>query len=176
MGNKPEKTGLLDPRQKLFWDKYVDPESPTFNNIRQSAIAAGYAETTADKVSETEWFQGRLRRLNMRTKGEKVLDEMLDIPVQTVKTKFEKSYDHITDEFRTVEVTSVVTDPSMVKIKQDTAKFVVERLGKDDWSTRQEVTGAGGEALIDLDAKRKSDEAIDDFLNTNPAGADQVHA
>jgi len=35
----------------------------------------------------------------------------------------------------------------LVKIKQDTAKFAVERLGKEDWSTRQEHSGPNGKDL-----------------------------
>lgn len=156
MSNKPEKTGLLDPRQKLFWDAYVDPESSTFNNIRQSALAAGFAETTADKIGENEWFKGRLRRLNMRVKGETVLDDMLDLPVNKIEVS------HKDKEGNPVQI--VTTDSSLVKIKQDTAKFVVERLGKEDWSTRQELSGPGGGPLIDPAAKQKGDNAINEFL------------
>lgn len=153
---------LLDPRQKLCWEKYIDPESPTFSNGAQSAIAAGYSESFADKVLTTDWFKGRLRRLNLKNKGEQVLEEMLNLPLY-VATGEVKGKDG-------VEVPFVKIDPALVKIKQDTAKFVTERLGKDDWSTRNEVTGAGGGPVaITNESKAQADKAIDDFLTSTGA-------
>jgi hypothetical protein len=38
-----------------------------------------------------------------------------------------------------------VRDPQLAKIKQDTTKFVAERLGKHKYSTRNEVSGPDGE-------------------------------
>ena len=146
---------LLDPRQIACWENYVNPESPTFGNQRQSAIAAGYTEQTADKVADHEWFKGRIRRLNIRLKAEKVLDEMLEMPVKRAVRRGKG------DEVEEI----VVTDPGLVKIKQDTAKFAAERLGKDDWSTRQEITGAEGGPIVDAEKKTKSDSIIAKILN-----------
>lgn len=129
----------LDPRQNLCWGFYINPKSETFGNGTQSAIKAGYEPDYADQITTVAWFKGKLRRLNMLEKGEKVLDEMLEMPVKILK--FEGS-----GEDR-VEV--VVTEPALVKIKQDTAKFITERLGKDDgYSSRSEVTGKGGESIM----------------------------
>jgi len=112
---------ILDPRQKLCWDLYINPKSDTFGNATQSAIKAGYTVDTADVITNTDWFSGRLRRLNMLGKAEKVLDEML---------------------------TMDAIDSAEKKIKQDTAKFIAERLGKlEGYSARTEVTGENGEPL-----------------------------
>jgi len=44
----------------------------------------------------------------------------------------------------------VRTEPALVKIKQDTAKFIAERVGKNEgYSTRTELTGKDGEKLIE---------------------------
>ena len=129
----------LDPRQNLCWGFYINPKSETFGNGTQSAIKAGYEPDYADQITTVTWFKGKLRRLNMLDKAEKVLDEMLEMPVNTLEYKS-------TGEERESVVT---TNPALVKVKQDTAKFLAERLGKDEgYSSRNEVTGKGGERLI----------------------------
>lgn len=143
---------VLDPRQKLCWDLYVNPKSQYFGNAYQAAQAVGYEENTAAVITTQTWFKEKLRRLNMLSKSEKVLDEMLEMPVEQVKVVGESGV--------------VVVDPSLVKIKQDTAKFLAERLGKDEgYSTRSELTGKDGADLIpDKQSKEKADEAIKAFL------------
>lgn len=146
---------LLDPRQKLCWDNYVNPKSETFANATQSAIKAGYDEDYAEHVTTSEWFSVKLRRLNMLDKAEKVLNETLEMAdeVQII-------VDGVPLDIRKRE-------PALTKIKQDTAKFVAERLGKaEGYSTRNELTGADGKDLIpvDLEAKEKADAAISSYL------------
>lgn len=111
----------LDPRQKMCWDLYVNPNSETFGNGLQSAIKAGYEPDYANQITTTEWFKEKVRRFNMLGKAEKVLDEMLDLDA---------------------------TEPADRKIKQDTAKFIAERQGKNHgYALRNEVTGADGAEL-----------------------------
>lgn len=117
---------LLDPRQNECWKFYIDPTSESFGSARQSAMRAGYEEEYANQITTSEWFIVKLRRLNMLNKAEKVLDETLDLVTMTKKGN----------------------DSGLLKIKQDTAKFLAERLGKGDgYSTRNEITGANGEKL-----------------------------
>jgi len=124
----------LDPRQKLCWESYINPKSDTFGNAYQSALKAGYEETYCTQITVTEWFLEKVRRLNMLGKAEKVLDYTLDMPVENVKQVGEEQV--------------IVIDPSLIKIKQDTAKFIAERLGKNDgYSGRSELTGADGKDL-----------------------------
>lgn len=143
---------LLDPRQKKCWEYYISPSSETFASARASAIKAGYEVDYADQITTAEWFLGRLRRLNMLSKAEKVLEDMLTLPVLVVdkwgnerrKKRTEDEDEEDMDEEDSELVTK--TDPALVKIKQDTAKFLAERLGKDDgYSSRSEVTAKDGE-------------------------------
>lgn len=124
----------LDPRQKLCWESYINPRSETFGNATQSALKAGYEENYARTITVTEWFVVKVRRLNLLGKAEKVLEEMIDMNTLTV-----------------VEVNGeqiIKNDPALSKIKQDTAKFIAERVGKDEgYSTRSELTGANGDQV-----------------------------
>lgn len=126
----------LDPRQKLCWELYINPKSETFGNAYQSAMKAGYEEGYAAQITTVNWFLEKVRRVNMLNKAEKVLDEMLEMPTENVIEKGEEIL--------------VKKDTGLVKIKQDTAKFVAERLGKDEgYSQRNELTGKEGEKLIE---------------------------
>ena len=67
-----------------------------------------------------------------------VIDEMLEMPVNVLKW-----------EGRGEDAEQVVTtDSGLVRIKQDTAKFVLETLAKDNYSKRSELTGKDGEQLM----------------------------
>lgn len=126
---------VLDPRQKLCWDFYVSPKSETFGNAYQSGVKAGYEESYCRTITDTEWFCDKVRRLNMLSKAEKVLEEMLELDTKTVKED--------EDGEQIIRV-----DSALVKIKQDTAKFIAERVGKaEGYSTRTEHTGADGKDL-----------------------------
>ena len=123
----------MDPRQKLCWEYYISPKSETFGNAFASAIKAGYEESYARTITDSDWFRDKVRRLNMLQKAEKVLEETLDMNVTTST---------IVDEVEVVKI-----DPALAKIKQDTAKFIAERVGKEYYSTRSEVTGADGKEI-----------------------------
>ena len=114
----------VDPRQALFLTYYLDFKSETFSNALQSALKAGYAQEYAENITSQmpDWLSEKLGNNKRLDKAEKVLDEMLEL----------KSDDN----------------PAMIKIKQDTAKFIAERLGKEKYSTRSELTGKNGESVI----------------------------
>lgn len=125
----------LDPRQRMCWDFYVNPKSETFGNALRSAIKAGYEESHANTITDTQWFRDRVRRLNMLSKAEKVLEETLDM-----------------EDVAKVELSTGVVlekrDPALTRIKQDTAKFLAERLGKNDgYSSRSELSGPDGQPV-----------------------------
>lgn len=130
---------ILDPRQKLCWESYTNPNSETFGNAKQSAIKAGYEEEYANQITVSEWFIEKLRRLNMLSKAEKVLDKTL-------------SYEPVDEEGR--------IDTGLLRVQTDVAKHITNTLGKNDgYSTRQELTGANGDALklIVDDTERTTD-------------------
>ena len=124
----------LDPRQKLCWEFYINPKSETFGNALQSALKAGYEDSYSRTITDTTWFSDKVRRLNMLSKAEKVLEEMIELDIN--------NHQKIGDEV------VIRKDPALAKIKQDTAKFLAERLGKNDgYSSRTELTGQNGDPL-----------------------------
>lgn len=130
---------LLDPRQKLCWDSYVNPKSETFGNAYKSALKAGYTKGTSKRITDETWFRDKLRRLQLLGKAEKVLEEMLDMPVDKIELQ---------DTGETGMKQVLTTDPALVRIKQDTAKFIASTQGKNEgYSTRVENTGADGKEL-----------------------------
>lgn len=142
----PEEPRLLNAKQKLAWDSYVNPKSKTFGNGLRSALHAGYQENYASTITTRPWWVDKVRRLRLLSKAEKVLEEMVDMPVQTLE------WEGKGEDAEQV----VVTNPALVKIKQDTGKFLAERLGKDEgYSSRSEVTGAGGAPILVPDEKQK---------------------
>lgn len=135
----------LDPRQKMCWEFYANPTSETFNNGLKSAIKAGYSESHAATITTESWLQEKVRRMNMLGKAEKVLDEMLEMPTEVVK--WEKThYENGEAQYEDV----VKTDPGLVKVKQDTAKFVASTVGKEFYSNRSEITGKDGQPIMIL--------------------------
>lgn len=143
----------LDPRQNLCWEFYVNPGSETFGNALQSAIRAGYSKATAKTITASPWFSEKLQRLDLLQKGEKVLEYTLtmahEVPIigtfGPIKDKRGKAV--------------MKTDSALLRIKLDSAKFVAERLGKAHYSTRAELVGKDGEALLPtplLEGVRKS--------------------
>lgn len=122
-----------DPREQVMWDIYVTNLSKGIENAMQSAIEAGYSEDHARNITLQGWFKERkskLRRKDMLSKSEKVLDQTLDMDTTDKEGRI---------------------DPQLHKIKVDVAKTVVTTLGKNDgYSTRSEVTGVDGESLNTL--------------------------
>lgn len=113
----------VDPRQALFLAYYLDPKSDTFSNAYQSAMRAGYEEAYAAQITAKmpEWLGEKVRDDVMLDKAEKALNEMLEIDEDA--------------------------EANLKKIKQDTAKFVAERLNKNKWAQRQEHTGKDGNPI-----------------------------
>jgi phage terminase small subunit len=126
---------ILDPRQSKCWELYTNPKSEFFGNAYQSAMEVGYEENTAAVITTQEWFKEKLRRLNLLSKAEKVLEDTLVI-------------DHIEDA---IGAFGPIVDPKtkervkkvnvgILKIKQDSAKFVAETHGKmEGYSKRTET-------------------------------------
>lgn len=115
-----------DPREEVFWELYV---KNNLENAYQCALQADYTESTARNITTRDWFierLGKLRRKDMLTKAEKVLDKTL-------------SLEAIDKEGN--------TDPAILRIQTDVAKHVTSTLGKKDYSTRTEQTGADGKDL-----------------------------
>lgn len=119
-----------DPREQICWDIYVTNLTKSIDNAYASAIEAGYSESSAKNITMNAWFKerlGKLRRKDMLSKAEKVLDKTLDMI--TVNSEGNEN-------------------PALLRIQTDVAKTVVTTLGKDEgYSTRSEVTGKDGKEL-----------------------------
>lgn len=105
------------------------------------------------------------RRDRKLKKAEEVLDEMMNMSINTLEWQGRG------EDAEQV----VVTNPALIKVKQDTAKFIAETLGKVTYSKRSELSGPNGRDLIPVDSEKKvkSDLAIDAYLKqtevtTNP--------
>lgn len=116
-----------DPREQVFWDIYV---SKGLNNAYECAIEANYSVDSARNITTRDWFKerlGRLKRKDMLSKAEKVLEKTLNYSTE--------------DEEGKVKV-------DLLRVQTDVAKTVVTTLGKDEgYSTRSEITAKDGEAL-----------------------------
>jgi|APSaa5957512622_1039677.scaffolds.fasta_scaffold190970_2 hypothetical protein len=143
MGDK-----FLTSQQELFLSEYLNPKGVNFGNALRSALKAGYSQEYSESITHQmpDWLSENLGDMRRLRKAEKVLDDTLDMDTE-VKDP----------------LGSVTTSPALVKVKQDTAKFVAERIGKNKYSTRKELTGSGGERLFKPsdEEKEKIDEALD---------------
>jgi phage terminase small subunit len=137
-----------NPQKKLFWELYFNPESPCFGNATESALKAGWTDSGAKEVTRQRWFKSGLKRTDMADQAEVVLHDSLKMT--TMATKMVGG----------VEV--VVEDPQLIKIKQDTAKYVTGTLLKNVYSTKTESeTKHSGEINL---KKEISDEEFDKIL------------
>ena len=132
-----------DPRQSLFLQYYLDPESETFSNALQSALKAKYERQYAESLTAKmpTWL------------AEKIGDDyMLDLAEKNLKGFLEMdTINQIPTKSGNV---ATYDDPKLKKIKADISTFVAERLNKKKWSARTELTGGGGKDLILLDEKK----------------------
>ena len=134
---------LLDVRQDKCWELFLNPKSETYGNAYRSAIKAGYAPTTAKCITHEDWWQEKTRRMNLLSKAEKVLEHTITMETNLpVIGMFGPIVDKKTKQPLLKE------DANLLKIRQDSAKFVAERLGKKKgYSTRTELTGEDGAPL-----------------------------
>lgn len=130
-------------RAKSFMSFYFDPTSPTFNNARQSALRAGYSEDYANNITVQgpDYMTTDVRRAAMLQKAEKNLEAIMDEPKEEAKKV-----------------------PQNYKTWQDTNKFIAERLGKEAYSTRTELTGKHGTPLFDEQRRSEISSKIDLLL------------
>lgn len=110
------KKEVLDPRQALFLELYLDPNSDTFSNIYQSALKAGYSDGYAVNLkSKANWVTENNRTV---TKDELVsqaknnLRELLVSPDEKIRadiTKFVAKTD--SDFSEKSELTHILPKP-----------------------------------------------------------------
>lgn len=128
-----EKAPMMDIRQKTVWDAYISPKSKTFGNAYQSALASGYADSYARVITQKQWWQIRLVRLNMLPRAERALKRALLM----------KTTDRDGNE-----------QADLLRIQTDVAKHITKTLGKDEgYSERSEITGKDGSPIVFMPAE-----------------------
>ena len=119
----------LTPQQQLFVSYYLDPKSPTFSNVLQSGVKAGFSREYSESLGyqNPTWFAnaiGKARNVKRLEKTLSNLDEVQELPIRNDEGK-------------------IVTDVLRERTKVDL--FIAETLGKEEgYSKRNELTGANG--------------------------------
>ena len=135
-GKTYNKKRVNDLRPQVFKAHYTNPNSDTFMNVLQSALRAGYSQEYSESLGyqNPKWFSelmedSAVRRARMLRSAEGALEKAVN-------------YDD--------------SDSSRAALKLKAASFVTERLGKDVYSARQEVTGADGRRLFDSSKRERA--------------------
>ncbi len=135
----PDNTGktynrrALDPRVAVFKAHYTNPTSDTFMNVLQSALRAGYSQEYSESLgyNNPKWFDELMQDADVqRARILKAAENALEKAV---------NYDD--------------NDKDRAKMKLQAASFVAERLGRDRYSTRTELTGADGRRLFQTEKR-----------------------
>ena len=136
---KPESS-----RVYMFKQFFLNPTSTTFWNVRGSAIRAGYSDQYASNITvqNPKWWTelketGEYRRAKMLERAESNIDRRLSKEPET---------------------------PMQEKLQHDTDKFISERLGKEHYSTRQEITDKGGKRLFSNQSTGTTDVELEDLF------------
>ena len=148
-----KKSHVHNVKATMFAQFYMQPTSTTFQNIRGSALRAGYSETYADNIStqKPKWW------VELQASSEYERAEMLAIAQKNIKNTMKDNTD--------------TKDSKDRQLKAST--FVSERLGKDHYSTRQELTDAKGRKLFTNTSKSTEDVALEEmFAGVKPAPND----
>lgn len=128
-----EMENRLDIRQLNCWKAYINPKSPTYGNARQSALKAGYTLASAISITDCGWFKNKIRRMNLLSKAEYVLNKTL--VMETTDEQGREKAD-------------------LLRVQSDTAKFIAKTQGKDEgYSERSEITGKDGNPIIFMPAE-----------------------
>ncbi len=125
------------------WTYYVQSVIAGKGNIYESALKAGYAESSADRVATQKWFKDRkkkLDRVGLLSDAENNLKKLLNTPYIVTKQKNGEKYEEV--------------DAELARLVLDVSKTIVKSLGKDEgYSERSEVTGKGGEPIVFMPAE-----------------------
>ncbi len=122
---------LLDPRQRKFWDIYLNPKHKYFSNAYRAALEAGYSDSYSRIITGMKFFTERLRRFNLLSKAEFVIDKALSYESDKMGEDGEQE-----------------VDKELLRIQADVAKHITKTLGKEDYSERNEVTGKDGSPIV----------------------------
>lgn len=119
---------FLSPQQELYLERYTNPKSPTFANSYRSALEAGYSESYADNLHHLlpEWLEESLGDFKRLKRAEKNLDEVQNLNILNEDGK---------------------PDSQLIEKRTKVDMFILERLNKQKYSSRTELTGKDGKDL-----------------------------
>lgn len=103
-----------DPREQTCWDNYVTSILEGRENAYKAAIDAGYSEANAKNITMRDWFKerlGKLRRKEMFSKAEKLLDKAMD-------------HSHVDEEGK--------VNVPLLAVQTKVATTLISHLGQDD--------------------------------------------
>lgn len=149
-GKTYKKKKVDDIRPQVFKANYINPSSDTFMNVLQSALRAGYSQEYSESLGyqNPKWFaelmeDSAVRRAKMLFSAEKAIEKVID-------------YDD--------------SDKDRATLKLKAATFVTERLGREHYSTRQEVTGADGRSVFANNERENAKKPLETlFKGISPA-------
>jgi hypothetical protein len=133
----------FNPQQIAFIEYFFNPESETFSNMTQSGIKAGFDEKYSENLSSMglKWFE-----IAMGIYGDDSFLKDIDDELKKIAKMETISHVKVGDEV------VIKQDPALLKIKQDTLKFLAERLNKNKYSTKQEIDlNAKGNIIISFE-------------------------
>lgn len=114
---------VLNPQQQKFLSYYLDPQSETFSNARQSALRAEYTQEYAENIMSLmpKWLKENLEDSGLIAKALANLSDFID---------------------------GESSEPGERKIKWDATKFTLERLNKK-FKQSTDIT-SGGKPIIQV--------------------------
>ena len=134
-----EQDNILSPKQIEFFKHFLDKKSPTFSNITQSAIKAGYSESFAKNLTSImpKWLSETIGDEKIIKKAEKNLEMALD---------------------------GLLDDPERGKreIQYKATEFSLRTLKREKYSERKEHTGKDGEPITIIQ-REKIEKALDNL-------------
>jgi hypothetical protein len=122
-----------DPRQADFLARYLNPDSDTYANALQSGLAAGYTQEYAENIMS-------------------LMPDWLSDSIEEANLVA-----------KAVRNFNKLLDSADERVLLDTSKFVAERLHKNKFSNRTELTGDKGKDLT-LGLTPEQKEKLDSLL------------
>ena len=129
---------ILNPQQALFLACLTDPNSPTFGNYYQSALKAKYSDEYANTITTKNltWLSGNVGDLALLQKAETVLKETLETNhIVQAMGAFGPLYEGKGKRKKPI----LKVDVGILGVKNKSAQFVAETLGKKKYSKKVEL-------------------------------------
>jgi hypothetical protein len=115
-------SNIIDPKQALCLANYKDPKSPTFANLYQSALLAGYPESYARNITslKPQW-----------------VTENITMDVKRI-VQAEKNLDKYNDYNKPISKIQTKRDIELGKMQVDVSKFILKTQARAKYSEDKE--------------------------------------